>query len=398
MKGLNSIHVAVIFTHIGNYHMARLRAVEQICRQQGRHFTAIQVTDQTQQHPWGDIEQEVAFPIKTLMPAAITPVHVNRRPDSPAAASLLTSYLEQCQPDVLVVPGWGFPVCRAALRWCKRHRVRTILMSESKWNDERRHWWKEWLKSWLYVRQYGAALVGGKLHQDYLIRLGFPSDRIFLGYDAVDNDYFTQRAEAARQDPIAARLRQPKIPSRPYFLAVTRLLKRKNALRLVEAFAAYRQQIGNDKAWDLVICGSGEEESLIRNFIVEKELSNCVHLPGFISYQAIGDWYGLANAFVHPALQEQWGLVVNEACAAGLPVLCSRTVGACNELINNSQNGLLFDPENRQDMTCTLLAVHQLDLNSRAKMGQLGQKIVANYGPQRFASGLLKAIDSALMA
>lgn len=384
------MHIVVIFINIGGYHAARLHATYAACQQKGWSFTAVQVTDNTQEHPWGDIEREITFPLTTLLPEATTP------PDR--AASLLPSCLDTLQPDIIAIPGWSFPVSRAALSWCQRHRVSAILMSESKRDDERRHWWKEQLKSWLYIRKYDAALVGGELHRNYLIELGFPRERIFLGYDAVDNDYFAQRAEAARLDPVAAKLRQPGIPSQPYFLVVTRLLKRKNVYRLVEAFAAYRQQIGNDKAWDLVICGSGEEEPSIRNLILEKGLNDCVHLPGFITYQAMGDWYGLANAFVHPALQEQWGLVVNEACAAGVPVLCSRTVGACNELVRDGQNGLLFAPESRQDMTRTLLAIHQLDLDSRMKMGQLGQRIVANYGPQKFADGLFKAIDTTVIA
>lgn len=382
------MHIVVIFMNIGGYHAARLRAAYAACQQKGWSFTAVQVTDYTQKYPWGDIESEITFPLTTLLPRATTPSYTDR------AVSLLPSCLDTLQPNVLVIPGWGFPISRAALSWCRRNHIPGILMSESKWDDERRQWWKEQLKSWLYVRKYDAALVGGELHRDYLIELGFPCDQIFLGYDTVDNDYFAQRAEAARLDPIAVRLRQPEIPSKPYFLAVTRLLERKNVSRLVEAFAAYRQQIGEDEAWDLVICGSGEEEPSIRNFILEKGLNDCVHLPGFITYQAIGDWYGLANAFVHPALQEQWGLVVNEACAAGLPVLCSRTVGACHELVRDEQNGLLFDPESLQDITRALLAMHDLDSDSRTRMGQLGKKIVAHYAPQQFADGLLSAINA----
>lgn len=386
------MHIVVIFINIGGYHAARLRAAYAACQQKGWNFTAVQVTDDTQQHPWGDLEREITFPLKTLLPKATTPASTEH------AVSLLPAFLDTLKPNILVIPGWGFPISRAAVSWCKRNRIPVILMSESKWDDERRYWWKEQLKSWLYVRKYDAALVGGELHRDYLIKLGFPRKQIFLGYDAVDNDYFAQRAEAARQAPVAAKLRQPEIPSKPYFLVVTRLLKRKNVSRLVEAFAAYRQEVGEDKAWDLVICGSGTEEPSIRNLIFEKELNNCVHLPGFISYQAIGDWYGLANAFVHPALQEQWGLVINEACAAGLPVLCSRKVGACNELVHDEQNGFLFQPESTTDITRTLLAIHQLDLDSRLKMGHLSQKNVANYSPQNFANGLFKAIDTTLIA
>ncbi len=392
------MHIVVIFYNIGGYHAARLRSAYTACQQKGWKLSAIQITDNTKEHPWGDVEQEITFPLKTLLPIATTSYSTPRTQESTIPASLLPSFLDDLKPDILAIPGWGFPISRAALVWCQKHNVPTIVMSESKWDDEKRQWWKEQLKSWLYVRKYNAALVGGKLHRDYLIKLGFPHERIFLGYDAVDNDYFTQRAEIARLDPVKARNRQRKIPAKPYFIVVTRLIKRKNVFRLVEAFAAYRQKIGDEQAWDLVICGSGEEESSIRNLIDEQKLSDSVHLPGFITYQAIGDWYGLANAFVHPALQEQWGLVLNEACAAGLPVLCSRTVGARYELVDNGKNGLLFDPQSREDMTRALLTIHQMDLDSRSKMGYFSQQIVANYAPRKFAEGLLKAVDTVIIS
>lgn len=387
------MHIVVIFTHIGNYHIARLEAAHQACQQQGWNFTALQVTDQTQQHPWGEIQRKVAFPIATLMPTAITPDHIDRRPNSPIAASFIGGLLDKLQPDILAIPGWGFPVSRAALRWSKKHRTWTILMSESKWDDEKRYWWKERLKSWLYVRHYDTALVGGKLHREYLMRLNFPSDRIFLGYDVVDNDYFAQRANVARQDPEMARHRQPQIPSRPYFLAVTRFIPRKNVLRLVEAYAIYRQTVGSSQAWDLVLCGSGEEEDFIRQKCQGLNLDPYVHLPGFVTYQQIGDWYGLAQAFIHAALQEQWGLVINEACAAGLPILCSQTVGAY-ELVHEEQNGLTFDPYSSSDIARTLIAVHQLSPACRQEWGRISRSIIANYTPAAFGRGLLCAVKT----
>lgn len=391
------MHIVVIFYNIGGYHAARLNAASVACEQKGWRLTAIQVTDNTQERPWGNIEHKIKFPLKTLLPIKTTPATIDRRPWSKVAASLIHSCLNSLKPDILAIPGWGFPISQAALTWSKRHRVPAILMSESKWDDERRQWWKEQIKSWLYIRNYKAALVGGQLHQDYLLKLGFDKNRIFLGYNAVDNQYFCLGAEEARKNPLAARQRQPKIPKNPYFLVVTRLIKRKNVFRLVEAFFAYRQQIGEDQAWDIVICGSGEEEPSIRRLISEKRLNACVHLPGFISYQAIPDWYGLAQAFVHPAIQEPWGLVVNEACAAELPILCSHTVGACYEIVRHGYNGLLFDPESKENMTDTLLAMHQQSSEARIKMGKFSQTIVANYSPQHFAEGLFKAIETALM-
>lgn len=385
------MHIIVLFYNIGGYHAARLRAAYQACQEKGWNLTAIQVTDNTQEHPWGSIENEITFPIKTLLPVDTTHSSIDRSLSSPVAASLITSCLDQLQPDVVAIPGWGFPVSRAALSWCKRNSIPAILMSESKWDDEKRFWWKEQLKSWLYVRKYDAAIVGGKLHRDYLVQLGFPPEKIFFGYDVVDNDYFTQGADAARQNPIATRQRQPKIPAKPYFLSVTRLIKRKNVLMLVEAFSVYRQQVKENEAWDLVICGSGEEEEAIRSLILARGIEDSVHLPGFVSYQEVVDWYGLAGAFIHPALQEQWGLVVNEACAAGLPILGSCTVGACYEIVLDGENGFLFDPKSQQEITQALLKMHQLPENTRFEMGQLSKQIVTKCSPQKFAEGLLQA-------
>lgn len=388
------MNIVITFYNIGGYHAARLAAANIACQKKGWHLTAIQLTDKTEERPWGNMEGEIKFPVKTLLPLKTTPPHINRTPWSSLAANLISSCLNTLKPDIIAIPGWGFPISRAALNWSQRQGIPAILMSESKWDDEKRQWWKEEIKSWLYVRKYAAALVGGKLHRDYLIRLGFPRDRIFFGYDVVNNDYFALGAEAAKQNPTLVRQRQPKIPNKPYFIVLTRLIQRKNVCRLVESFAAYRQEVGED-AWDLVICGSGAEETNLRTLILNKKLNNSIHLPGFISYQNIIDWYGLANAFIHPAWQEQWGLVVNEACAAGLPILCSRTVGACHELVRDGDNGFLFNPESTEEMTSKLLAIHQLTPDSRLKMGQLSQKIVANYSPEYFATGLLNAIAAA---
>lgn len=387
------MHIAVFFKHIGHYHLARLEAAFYACSWKGWNFTAIQVIDQTHQHPWGEFGQKVLFPIRTLLPIDSTPNVAIRSADAPIPSSLLFDLLDVVKPDVLAIPGWGFPISRAALNWSKQHQIPAILMSESKRDDEPRIWWKEWLKSKLYVCKYDSALVGGSKHKDYLIQLGFPAERIFLGYDAVDNDYFAQTAQVARQDSAAVLQRQPKIPHKPYFLVVTRLIPRKNVLRLLEAYLEYRQKVA--QPWDLVICGSGEEEPTVRQFIQDKHLETSVHLPGFITYQQIGDWYGLAEAFIHPALQEQWGLVVNEACAAGLPILCSHTVGACHELVHETQNGLTFDPASVEDMAKALTKMHSLDPMERIQMGKYSQEIIAQYSPQQFADGLMKAIDRA---
>lgn len=389
------MNVAVIFGNIGPYHAARLRHAHRQFQKAGGGVQAIQAVSGTDQHPWGDATREAAFPVVTLLEGAGD--HLRARPDEwmTAAAAALPAYLERLRPDAVAIPGWGFPLSQAALSWCRRRGRTAVVMSESKWDDDRRRWWKEALKSRLYVRRFDAALVGGQLHKDYLVRLGFPRERIFTGYDAVDNDHFSAGADAARSDPAAARARRPHIPARPYFICATRLIARKNVLRLVAAYADYRREVGPAEAWDLVVCGSGEEESGVREAISSEGLEGCAHLPGFLAYEELGDWYGLAAAFIHPAVQEQWGLVVNEACAAALPVLCSRTVGASRELVSDGRSGFLFDPSDTREMTRRMVEVHRLGDGRRRAMGEAGRRLVSEFGPQRFAAGLSGAVETA---
>lgn len=388
------MHIVIIFYNIGGYHAARLREASFACKKKGWNLTALEVTDNTNDRPWGDVKNFTTFPLQTLFPISTTPKSVDRSPFSQVAASLIISYLTNLNPDFLVIPGWGFPVSRAALSWSRKKKIPTLLMSESKWDDAPRQWWKELIKSWLYIRKYNTALVGSQSHKNYLTKLGFSSRKIFFGYDVVDNNYFEQAASRAKDNPDDARKRQPKIPVNPFFLAATRFIKRKNIVGLIEAFAAYCQEVNPEEAWDLVICGSGQEESTICQVIQDHELENKVHLPGFITYDSLGDWYGLASVFIHPALQEQWGLVVNEAMASSLPVIVSNRCGCFEELIIEGVNGFGFDPENLTQLTNLMLTVSSPSCD-REKIGQAALKHIQNFSPEYFAHGLVQAVEDA---
>ena len=389
------MHIAIIFHNIGGYHAARLRATYRICQLQGWQFTAIQETDNAHEHPWGNLSREITFPLITLLPVQEAPSAADRDPQSSQAASRLPTFLEQIRPDILVIPGWGYPISQAVLKWAKQHNLPAVLMSESKWNDAPRVWWKEQLKSLLYIRKFQAALVGGQSHENYLERLGFPKESIFKGYDIVDNDHFTTHSTLAKQNFHHTHSQYPSIPQRPYFISVSRFIERKNVPFLVDSFAAYRQAIHPENAWDLVICGSGVEESTIRSHIEKYQLQKSVHLPGFQPYQAIPSWFGLAGAFIHPAVSEQWGLVVNEAMASGLTVIVSNRCGCFEELVVEGVNGFGFDPTNQQQLTDIMLKISSGSIDLE-KMGAAALHHIQNFSPEHFAQGLKQALEYVL--
>jgi glycosyltransferase involved in cell wall biosynthesis len=118
-----------------------------------------------------------------------------------------------------------------------------------------------------------------------------------------------------------------------------------------------------------------------------------VHLPGFESYDQLPVYYGLANAFVHASTAEQWGLVVNEAIASGLPVIVSNRCGCAPELVNG--NGFTFDPTNEHELTARLLEMASLTEQERKQLSENSYGISANFGPERFGEGLKLAATAA---
>lgn len=378
----------IYFCNIGSYHAARLRAAHQALAPHGWSVIAMQSSDLVSEYSWGELDA-LDLPVITLFPSGGSPRDVD---GTPQVAPLARQTATRLRPDLVAVAGWAFPELRAVLGWARKHSVPSIVFSESKRDDASRRWWRESLKSRLLVRHCDAAIVGGQAHRDYVISLGIQPERVFVGYDVVDNAHFFVGASRARLGADSARATEPGIPVGPYFLASSRFIDRKNLPRLVEAYADYRQRVPPGSAWHLVLLGSGVEETRIRQTIASHALEDVVHLPGFVPYRALPTWYGLASAFVHPALQEPWGLVVNEACASGLPILCSRTTGACHDLVREGQSGFLFEPADVPSMSRALVRLHLLPEETRLRMGKHSAELARAFDVSTFGSALARAV------
>lgn len=288
--------------------------------------------------------------------------------------------LEQEDPRAVAINGWAVAEALEALAWCRRRQRRAILMSESFVPSGNPL--KEWVKR-RRVARFDAALVGGRWHRDYLIRLGFPAERIEIGYDVVDNGHFRRGAEAARGD--APRLRAALGLPEHYVFANARFLPRKNIDGLLRAFAGAARQM---EQWQLVISGSGEMEAEWKQLARELGLQNQVRWVGFLQYDDLPTYYGLASCFVHPAHSEAWGLVVNEACAAGLPIIAGSRAGATCELVVDGVNGRLVDSGSERELAEALLEITRAGDRGRERMGRQSEKLVADLGPDRFGSAL----------
>ena len=301
----------------------------------------------------------------------------------------LEAALDRAEPEGVFINGWADRGALSALRWCLRRNVPAVLLSDSQRHDEQRVWWKEWIKRRV-VAGCDAALVAGQRHADYLRWLGFGDKPVALGYDVVDNDHFARGAAAVRRLPGARGRRD--LPAH-YFLCVSRFVAKKNLLVLLRAFAVYSRQAG-EAGWALVLLGDGELRNHLEALIAREGLEHKVHLPGFLQYDDLPVYYGLASAFVLASTSDQWGLSVNEAMAAGLPVLVSRVCGCVPELIEDGSNGRTFDPRDEAALAREFarLADPACDLGA---MGEASRRIIGRWSLERFSASFWEVARAA---
>jgi glycosyltransferase involved in cell wall biosynthesis len=132
----------------------------------------------------------------------------------------------------------------------------------------------------------------------------------------------------------------------------------------------------------------------LENLRTHLNLDKFIYMPGFQQYADLPEFYATAGAFVHASSVEQWGLVVNEAMASGLPVLVSNRCGCADELVDEGHNGFTFDPSDVESLAAMMVLLS--DRADRSTMGVESRRIMAKYGPERFASGFKAAAQLAI--
>jgi len=385
------VTVAVYWSRFGPYHIARLNHAARSLSALGVNVVGVEIASDDDIYGWDVDDGPTAFERHVALPGQVfervSPVQMVRG---------VAALLDRLDPDAVALNGYSYYDAWSALAWCKLHRRRAILMSDSHYADAPRSTWKEWCKRRI-VQRFDAALCAGKLQREYLQQLGMRPDTIHEGVDVVDNDYFWREAERARRNRDGCRSLPGLEHDGPFFLASARFIKRKNLDTVLRAYAEYRRQLGKGAGkrapWRLVVLGDGPERPALDR-LVRAEGIEGVSFPGFVQIGQLPAYYGLAGAFVHAAEREQWGLVINEAMAAGLPVLVSSACGCAPDLVANGENGFTFPP---RDITAlaSLMAQVSTGMVDLQAMAAASRARIAGWGLDRFSQGLYAALQSA---
>ena len=378
--------LCVLWPRFGPYHLARLEAAQQMLDPRGVEVVGLETAGHERLNQWTVDDGPVGFTRVQVFPDGVFEDVPPREMERGVARAL-----DRIAPDAVGIMSYSYPDARAALAWCRRNRRAAVLMTDTKEDDAERVGWREAVKRAI-VGEFDAALVSGTPQREYLEALGFPPESIFLGYNVVDNTFYRTRAERARRDPNSVRGLPGLDDERPFFLSVNRLLPFKNLDGLLDAYVRYRDQ--EEAPWRLLLVGDGPDRERLAGIVRDRRIEGVVFC-GYHQSDALAAYYGRAGALVHPSRKDTWGLVVNEAMAAGLPVVVSDRIGCRQDLVDEGANGYLFDPDDTEGLARILSNIAAPD-RDRGALGRRSLEIIAAFDLDRFVTGLYEAAVAGL--
>lgn len=303
--------------------------------------------------------------------------------------------------DLYVLSGqytsFTFVACALLLSW---RRKPWVMWLEQPWPEDYRPAWTRSISARSgaarAVRRRVLAMLIRRTQRMFCIGtaaveayrgLGAPDDKLELLPYCCDTDRY------ASPDPAAVeRVRKGfSLHGKTVFLFSGQLIERKGVDVLLDAFA---ELAGPHDQAVLIVLGDGP----LRNRLAERVPEPCrsrVHFAGHLPQEDLPAYFGAADVFVLPSRHDGWGVVVNEACGAGLPVLATDAAGAARDLVRDGENGFVVPRDDaaqlRERMEFLLKHPEQ-----RKAFGRRSREILRDFslprGVERFCAGAEKTL------
>ncbi len=299
-----------------------------------------------------------------------------------------TAELAAVQPSVLVTgyssPSWVLGICAAVA--CGARVAFRILPTFDTWIVRSR--WKEALKSFLF-RGVDGAKVSGRDAAAFAQRYGMPEERMHVVTQSIDVEHYARAREMGEYERARERTRLGLRGC--VFVYSGRLWSKKGLDELFEAYGSVRSQCEDTS---LLIVGNGVDEERYRKL---GDWIPGVVFAGFVQPKMLPTYYALGDVLVFPTLGDPYGLVVEEAMAAGLPVICSEAAGEIKSRLPDGKAGYIVPAANARVLAERMLLLAR-DRALRSTLGLEAARIVTTKSHEQYAIDFERFIDRLLAA
>jgi len=315
--------IVFLWANFGPVHTDRMAAVAKIFPG----LTALEYSSSSDTYAWSRTSAETFRRITLFEGEHPRPL--------PGAARLIGAVRRLGRGDYFLCH-YDWPEVFLAAWYLRLTGSRVITMIDSKFDDKPRQVWFEVLKS-LMLSPYQGALAGSRRTVEYLRFLGKRKQPIEVDYDTISTERIRQLAKVA-----------PAPGGVPHadrdFICVARLVPKKNHMTLLRAYERYRSLARRPR--DLHLCGNGPEQDRLQSEARRLGLAEHVHFHGFVQTERVSEQLGRSLGLILPSSEEQFGQVVLEAQAMGLPVIVSDNVGARDKHVLSGVNGFVLEAYN----------------------------------------------------
>lgn len=279
-------------------------------------------------------------------------------------------YLRQIKPDVVVATGF-YPTTLYSFLWCLINRKKFIPLTDGTLRSEKDLSFVHRLVRKV-VYKFSDSYVGAStgsvdLYKSYNV----PERQIFRCHLCIENSPFLSRKTEEKEFDL---------------MFSGQMIERKMPLFFAEVAKLVKQRMGKCK---VLVLGSGPlKEAMLQKL---QEYNIDFEYPGFVQPHNLPAYYKKAKVFLFPTLQDPWGIVANEACAAGVPVITCENAGVAGDLIVHDRNGYVLPLEETiwADKACYLLTSE----NVYQTFSENAVNTVKAFNPQAASKGVLDAVS-----
>jgi glycosyltransferase involved in cell wall biosynthesis len=284
--------------------------------------------------------------------------------------------LRRFRPDVIISAQLGFRTMQALLYRLLNPACRLIIWADLSEHTEQGVGRLKTAMRRLFLRAADAILVNGSSGARYLKSLGVTAEKLVVAPYVADSHFNTKLS--AKDPQIAKRL-----------LYVGQLIERKGLEPFLHSLSRWLE-LHKSEPREMWIVGDGP----LRRRLEHMRVSPRLLLKFFdnVPYHNLTSFYASAGVFVLPTLADTWGLVVNEAMAAGLPIFGSLYSQAVEELVVNGKNGWTFFPDRPAQFLQSLEEMLTCPLHALAQMGEAARATVEELTPSYLSSRFLHVI------
>jgi glycosyltransferase involved in cell wall biosynthesis len=234
--------------------------------------------------------------------------------------------------DAILIFGWNNIFYLKSFFLAKLNKIPIILRVETNFEDKI-NFFKKIIKYFIlniFFKYINFFLYIGTLNKKFYLDLRVNKNKLYPSPYAVDNHFFANKQKV--------KVTINKKFKKKIILFVGKFIERKNILEFLNLAILFK----NDIRFNFLMVGHGHQIDLCNQLIKNNKLSN-IKIAGFKNQIELKEIYKKSFLLIVPSKYETWGLVVNEAMASGLPVICSRNCSSSRDLIINGKTGYVYN-------------------------------------------------------